>query len=54
MVRAITNLKAGRKTTFLCLSNANIIFIMTVFKVCAADLEIKSCIHNPLLSPKVS
>lgn len=33
MVRAVTNLKSRGKTTFLCLSNANSVFISTVLKV---------------------
>lgn len=35
MARAVTNLKAksNPKTTFLCLSNANSVFITTILKV---------------------
>ncbi|KAJ3514120.1 hypothetical protein NLJ89_g2566 [Agrocybe chaxingu] len=32
MVRAVTGLKAGGKTTFLCLSNANSVFISTILE----------------------
>jgi pyridoxal phosphate phosphatase PHOSPHO2 len=33
MVRGVLNLKAGGKTTFLCLSNANSVFISTILEV---------------------
>ena len=33
MIRAVKDLKAQGKTTFLCLSNANEVFIKTILKV---------------------
>ena len=33
MIRAVTNLKAAGKTTFLCLSSSNTVFIATILEV---------------------
>lgn len=35
MIRAVTNLKAAGKTTFLCLSSSNTVFISTILEVCS-------------------
>lgn len=40
MVRGTTALKSRAKTTFFCLSNANIIFITTILKACSPCLPL--------------
>jgi pyridoxal phosphate phosphatase PHOSPHO2 len=47
MVRAVTNLQARGKTTFLCLSNANSVFISTILKEKGLDTLFKEIITNP-------
>jgi len=47
MVRAVTNLKSRRKTTFLCLSNANSVFISTILKEKGLDTLFEEIITNP-------
>ncbi|CAA7261725.1 unnamed protein product [Cyclocybe aegerita] len=46
MVRAITNLKAGGKTTFLCLSNANSVFISTILEAKGLQALFEEIITN--------
>ncbi|EEB92386.1 hypothetical protein MPER_09113 [Moniliophthora perniciosa FA553] len=47
MVRAVTNLKARGKTTFLCLSNANSVFISTILKEKGLETLFSEIITNP-------
>ncbi|KAF8813816.1 hypothetical protein BYT27DRAFT_7220167 [Phlegmacium glaucopus] len=47
MVRAVTNLKAGGKTTFLCLSNANSVFISTILESKGLETLFQEIITNP-------
>ncbi|KAF9263312.1 hypothetical protein L218DRAFT_1034984 [Marasmius fiardii PR-910] len=47
MVRAVTTLKAGGKTTFLCLSNANSVFIDTILKEKGLETLFEEIITNP-------
>ncbi|ESK96559.1 hypothetical protein Moror_6779 [Moniliophthora roreri MCA 2997] len=47
MVRAVTNLKARGKTTFLCLSNANSMFISTILKEKGLETLFSEIITNP-------
>jgi len=47
MVRAVTSLKARGKTTFLCLSNANSVFITTILKSKGLQDLFEEIITNP-------
>ncbi|KIM45229.1 hypothetical protein M413DRAFT_441912 [Hebeloma cylindrosporum] len=47
MVRAVTNLKARGKTTFLCLSNANSVFITTILKSKGLQELFEEIVTNP-------
>ncbi|KIL65941.1 hypothetical protein M378DRAFT_161584 [Amanita muscaria Koide BX008] len=47
MARGVTNLKAGGKTTFLCLSNSNSIFISTILK----DKKLTTLFHEIITNP---
>ncbi|KAF8740794.1 hypothetical protein AX14_007170 [Amanita brunnescens Koide BX004] len=47
MVRAVTNLKAAGKTTFLCLSNSNSIFISTILE----DKRLTDLFHEIVTNP---
>lgn len=47
MVRAVTNLKAGGRTTFLCLSNANSVFISTILQSKGLGTLFQEIITNP-------
>ncbi|KAL0579167.1 hypothetical protein V5O48_002848 [Marasmius crinis-equi] len=47
MRRAVTNLKAGGRTTFLCLSNANSVFIDTILKEKKLETLFEEVITNP-------
>lgn len=47
MVRAVKNLKAAGKTTFLCLSNANSIFISTILE----DKKLTDLFHEIITNP---
>jgi len=47
MIRAVTNLKSRGKTTFLCLSNANSVFISTVLREKGLDNLFEEIITNP-------
>ncbi|KIK67245.1 hypothetical protein GYMLUDRAFT_37327 [Collybiopsis luxurians FD-317 M1] len=47
MIRAVTKLKARGKTTFLCLSNANSVFISTILKEKGLDSLFEEIITNP-------
>ena len=54
MVRAVTKAKekSNPKTTFLCLSNANSVFITTILKVCTSPVIILNLFDRPLLQEK--
>jgi len=47
MVRAVQNLKAGGKTSFLCLSNANSVFISTILKSKGLSDLFEEIVTNP-------
>lgn len=47
MVRGVTNLKAGGKTTFLCLSNSNSVFISTILNDKSLETLFTEIITNP-------
>jgi len=47
MVRAVKNLKAAGKTTFLCLSNSNSIFISTILE----DKKLTDLFHEVITNP---
>lgn len=47
MVRGVTNLRARGKTTFLCLSNSNSVFISTILKDKNLDTLFTEVITNP-------
>ncbi|PPQ99433.1 hypothetical protein CVT24_005240 [Panaeolus cyanescens] len=47
MKRAVTNLKSRGKTTFLCLSNANSVFISTILKSKGLENLFQEIITNP-------
>jgi len=47
MVRAVKNLKAAGQTTFLCLSNANSIFISTILE----DKNLTDLFHEIITNP---
>ncbi|KAF9529199.1 phosphatase phospho-type [Crepidotus variabilis] len=47
MVRAVTKLKSGGKTTFLCLSNANSVFISTILEARGLTSLFDEIITNP-------
>jgi len=47
MVRGVTDLKAKGKTTFLCLSNANSVFISTILKSKGLETLFQEIITNP-------
>ncbi|KAI0733146.1 phosphatase phospho-type [Fomitopsis betulina] len=49
MARAVTNLKAksNPKTTFLCLSNANSVFITTILKAQGLEMLFEEIVTNP-------
>jgi len=47
MVRGVLNLKAGGKTTFLCLSNANSVFISTILESKGLQDLFEEIITNP-------
>ncbi|KAF8829107.1 hypothetical protein HHX47_DHR3000717 [Lentinula edodes] len=47
MVRAVTTLKARGNTTFLCLSNANSVFISTILQEKGLDTLFEEIITNP-------
>ncbi|KAJ7217861.1 phosphatase phospho-type [Mycena pura] len=47
MIRAITNLKAAGKTSFLCLSNANSVYISVILKEKGLDAMFDEIVTNP-------
>ncbi|KAF8894026.1 phosphatase phospho-type [Infundibulicybe gibba] len=47
MVRAVTALKAGGKTTFFCLSNANAVFISTILEAKGLQDLFEEIVTNP-------
>jgi len=47
MVRGVTNLKAEGKTTFLCLSNSNTVFISTILESKGLETLFQEIITNP-------
>ncbi|KAG7098745.1 hypothetical protein E1B28_000655 [Marasmius oreades] len=47
MGRAVTKLKAGGRTTFLCLSNANSVFINTILEEKGLETLFEEIITNP-------
>ncbi|KAJ3791063.1 phosphatase phospho-type [Lentinula aff. detonsa] len=47
MIRAVSNLKSRGKTTFLCLSNANSVFISTILKEKGLETLFEEIITNP-------
>lgn len=47
MVRGVTQLKEAKKTTFLCLSNANSVFISTILKERGLENLFTEIITNP-------
>lgn len=47
MVRAVTKLKDADKTTFLCLSNANSVFISTILKDKGLENLFTEIVTNP-------
>jgi len=47
MIRAVTNLKAAGKTTFLCLSSSNTVFISTILK----DKKLTDLFHEIVTNP---